>query len=519
MVDLNIKNNTIYSMKELNELSSLLTDVIMGDAQAAEHPTFIEKLNGNNEKVQLALDYLLNNPELNEVQKSYLVQNSWKILYTSKPPTPEEFLTEKYLGRAILSTYPRIKDIFKLFFSNSAEYRDLILYPHIGFGKEQPVDTRIKIPTGIKTMGELTVGDTVVTPNGGTAKVIAEHPQGKKDVYELEFADSRTAQCGLNHIWRVSYSYRAWENVETKFILENPDLHYLFPSDIGQENGDYKGKVKLKGIKKLPPVEQKCITLDSEEGLYVLENNIITHNSYLSTLITLYITTHLSLMRDSKEYFGLSPASIIAQGFISYSIEKTSELLLEPFLNILAQSPYFERVRTADKMRKLDFEWKNDKGTKGDNRIYWTTAAPSSALSFSNGANIKIVTNPSKLLGINFASIVLSEISFFLDAGKALVLETLVETPQGKVPIGALKLGDTITHPFLGTTPVVGIPYEGTDDAYEITFDNGKKVECNLEHLWLVNYTKNGKSLQEVKTTRFILENMDTYSFSIPELS
>jgi len=276
MAKLEIKNNTIYSLNELNELSDIMTDVIMGDNEAAEHPTFVEKLKGNSDRVQVALKYLLNNPELNEVQKSYLIQNSWKILYTSKPPTPEEFLTDKYLGRAILSTYPRVKDSFKLFFRSDSEYRDLILYPCIGWGK-----------------------------------------------------------------------------------------------------------------------------------------------SYLSTLITLYIATHLALMRDSKEYFGLSPASIIAQGFISYSIEKTSELLLEPFLNILAQSPYFERVRTADKMRKLDFDWKNQKGIKGDNKIYWTTAAPSSALSFSNGANVKIVTNPSKLLGINFIQIVLSEISFFLDAGKS----------------------------------------------------------------------------------------------------
>lgn len=72
-----------------------------------------------------------------------------------------------------------------------------------GAGKEQPISSKIKIPGGWTTMGDIKLGDIVSSPNGGRAKVIGVHPQGIKDVYTFTFSDGRTAQAGAEHLWRV----------------------------------------------------------------------------------------------------------------------------------------------------------------------------------------------------------------------------------------------------------------------------------------------------------------------------
>ena len=109
-----------------------LKDLLAGDKSILERPEF---KNLDLQKLKIALDFITNNPNLNEGQRRDLVENSWKINYRSKPPTPEEFLTEKYLGPTATHTYDRIKKVFCEFLDPQQPCRDLILYPHIGWGK------------------------------------------------------------------------------------------------------------------------------------------------------------------------------------------------------------------------------------------------------------------------------------------------------------------------------------------------------------------------------------------------
>lgn len=247
-----------------------LKDLLAGDKSILERPEF---KNLDLQKLKIALDFITNNPNLNEGQRRDLVENSWKINYRSKPPTPEEFLTEKYLGPTATHTYDRVKKVFCEFLDPQQPCRDLILYPHISWGK-----------------------------------------------------------------------------------------------------------------------------------------------SFLSTIITLYITTCVTMMRDPYKFFGLNPATNLVQLLISYSLKKSSELLLEPYLQILAASPFFEKVHTKEGMVKAQAEFaENEEITK----IYYTTASPTSALEFSGNLKIKLASSVQGLLGLSVVSAVLSELAFFIDAGKS----------------------------------------------------------------------------------------------------
>ena len=53
-----------------------LKDLLAGDKSILERPEF---KNLDLQKLQIALDFITNNPNLNEGQRRDLVENSWKI--------------------------------------------------------------------------------------------------------------------------------------------------------------------------------------------------------------------------------------------------------------------------------------------------------------------------------------------------------------------------------------------------------------------------------------------------------
>lgn len=254
----------------LANTQDIMKDIMAGDEKAY---ALMKSLNLDMDAIKTAVGYLVNNPKLDESDKLSLVNESWRINYRRKPPTPEEFVTTEYLGPTALHTYDRIKNVFKEFMDPTNNYRNLILYPHIGWGK-----------------------------------------------------------------------------------------------------------------------------------------------SYLSTIIILYTTTCISLMRDPWNYFGLNPATVLAQVLASYSQKKSSELLLEPFDNMLEASPFFEKVKMKEQMREADEAFREADTV---DKIFYTTASPTSAMSFSGGVNIKLASSNRDILGLSVLGIVFSELAFFTDAGRS----------------------------------------------------------------------------------------------------
>ena len=76
-----------------------------------------------------------------------------------------------------------------------------------GGGKAQPYWSKVLTPSGWVQMGELKVGDEVVTPNNGTAKIIAIHEQGHVPTSVVQFNDNTRVHCNKEHLWKIKASY------------------------------------------------------------------------------------------------------------------------------------------------------------------------------------------------------------------------------------------------------------------------------------------------------------------------
>jgi hypothetical protein len=79
-----------------------------------------------------------------------------------------------------------------------------ILADDMGLGKAQPLDAKVLTPTGWTRMGDLGVGDYVMTVGGGITHVTGVYPQGEREVYRVTFSDGASTECCDEHLWLVS---------------------------------------------------------------------------------------------------------------------------------------------------------------------------------------------------------------------------------------------------------------------------------------------------------------------------
>lgn len=94
-----------------------------------------------------------------------------------------------------------------------------------GTGKPNTASTIVPVfdkKTGMthKRLDEVRVGDFVFDKNGLPCQVAGVFPQGKKRVWEVEFADGRTVKCSADHLWtvrnRTGNGAKNWRNKTTR---------------------------------------------------------------------------------------------------------------------------------------------------------------------------------------------------------------------------------------------------------------------------------------------------------------
>lgn len=129
-------------------------------------------------------------------------------------------------------------------------------------GKAEPLDSLVLTPNGFKKMGDVKVGDKVISGNGKPCNVINVFPQGEKDVYRVCFNDGTSVECCKEHLWKVQTQedrrMRPSRNKteQTYRILETQDMFGKLKSARGESvySVDYVEPVQFyKKELKIPP--------------------------------------------------------------------------------------------------------------------------------------------------------------------------------------------------------------------------------------------------------------------------
>ncbi|MFD9222141.1 helicase-related protein [Streptomyces sp. NPDC060064] len=124
-----------------------------------------------------------------------------------------------------------------------------LLQGEVGSGKAQPLDAQVLTPVGYRAMGQIRVGDELVTPSGEIAPVDGVFPQGERDVWRLVLSDDTTVECDDEHLWIVATSC-AWDRGEDPKVLTTREIR----QDLCKRNGSSKwylpeaAPVDLRGV-------------------------------------------------------------------------------------------------------------------------------------------------------------------------------------------------------------------------------------------------------------------------------
>ncbi len=99
-----------------------------------------------------------------------------------------------------------------------------------GTSKAQPLTSPILTPNGWVTMGDIEIGDRVISQDGTSTIVLGVFPQGEKDIWELTFSDGSKVECCSEHLWATQTendrNFRKW----TKTI-DNKRHRYSKPKE------------------------------------------------------------------------------------------------------------------------------------------------------------------------------------------------------------------------------------------------------------------------------------------------
>ena len=169
----------------------------------------------------------------------------------------------------------------EVWFTNSDVRTHCLIFGTTGAGKALKMNEKIHTPNGWVKNKDIKVGDTVSTPFGNS-NVIGVYPQGKLDLYEIEFSDGRSMEVSGDHLWEVHY--KNWKKIDLKDgttgrakVISTEDL--LVELEKNNKNKNYY--VELSGEVEKPKIELKIKPYLL--GALLGDGNLTTRNLRFST--------------------------------------------------------------------------------------------------------------------------------------------------------------------------------------------------------------------------------------------
>lgn len=163
----------------------------------------------------------------------------------------------------------------------------------IGSGKSLKTTTPVKTPLGWAPIGLIRPGDFVMGYNDTPVRVTGVFPQGVKPLVRVVFADHYSTLCCPEHLWTVFDSeWDGWRTYTAAQLREqlrykDGDREPMYLPRLGCGFADEPMAVDDRWYRYVTDVEPEgeaecvCIKVDAPDGLFVIEHDIITHNTHV----------------------------------------------------------------------------------------------------------------------------------------------------------------------------------------------------------------------------------------------
>lgn len=172
-IDEKLLKYTFKNENEINNLKYIIKDILSGDPDAAKREEYAYL---NLQQIKTAINWLLQH-DMDEGLRSLLVDKPYLLAFKDKPPSPEEFLTEKYIGAMSESVWEPVRKSFCDYFNPTKPFRTAVLNPSIGSGKHLPYSEQVYKVSSIEfdfddNHYEIPIDDNIVVLKDGDYKSI-----------------------------------------------------------------------------------------------------------------------------------------------------------------------------------------------------------------------------------------------------------------------------------------------------------------------------------------------------------
>jgi len=163
--------------------------------------------------------------------------------------------------------------------------KELLFGGSAGGGKGLTLSTTIVTPNGTKLNGDLKVGDEILNPDGSTQRVTHIYDLGNQDIYRVTLIDGGHVDATLDHLWPIITPYNTTIILDTKSLINILNINKIvvldgteiFPLNIPSLTSPTPREITT--IEKVGNEPCRCITVSNPNGLYIVNDDIITHNS------------------------------------------------------------------------------------------------------------------------------------------------------------------------------------------------------------------------------------------------
>lgn len=164
-----------------------------------------------------------------------------KIAWDKITPAQKEELRRQLDAADAKKGWPVFRGVSKAIQTDTRH--EVMLAGPADCSKAQPLDAIVYTASGPRKMGDLSIGDRVVTPDGRQAEILGIYPQGEKDVYRVTFWDGDSAECTDDHLWLVNWQSKTGSHKKKRIHVRN---HGILPlSEIRRRYLTPAGRQKL----------------------------------------------------------------------------------------------------------------------------------------------------------------------------------------------------------------------------------------------------------------------------------
>ena len=177
--------------------------------------------------------------------------------------------------------------------------RNFLFIGPAGCGKAQKLDSQVLTTSGYKRMGDIQLGDEVITHKGNVGKVAGIFPQGIRSIYRITLKDGAWIEVADNHLNLVMQDSPVGlctSVLTTDYLLYGPEHYseYSIPVadiDAWLERLNLKDDFRQSTNRNIVDIqfvgldECQCIYIDHPDHTYVSDNFIPTHNTTTARII------------------------------------------------------------------------------------------------------------------------------------------------------------------------------------------------------------------------------------------